>query len=115
MGRPRKAPARITTFTLPITLADRIDDLNLKNRSAWATKVITDHFAREEADREGIEMWEAVQADPAARISEIPRRRLAAALLGNLPPFERDPITAEKISTKPLQKALRNYLSIGME
>jgi len=115
MGRPRKQPARITTFNLPITTADRIDDLRLSNRSAWATKVFDDYFADREAQAERIEQAAAVRADPAARIAEIPIKRLAAAFLARIPPFDRDPETDEKVSTARLRTEIRNFLQRRMD
>ena len=115
MGRPRKAPARITTFNLPVTLAEQIDDLNLKNRSAWATKVISDHFKRQAEIAEDIESWEAINADPAARIADIPTKQLAAAFLARIPPHDRDPETDEKISTSRLRTEVRNFVIRRMD
>lgn len=119
MGRPRKQPARITTFNLPITTADRIDDLRLSNRSAWATKVFNDYFAEREAFAEGIEQAAAVRADPAARIAEIPTKQLAAAFLARIPPYDRDPSlgddTQNKVSTARLRTEVRNFLLRRMD
>ena len=42
MGRPRKTPRRIVSFNIEQTTADRIDDLNLSNRSEWANKALKD-------------------------------------------------------------------------
>ena len=119
MGRPRKQPARITTFNLPITTAERIDDPNLSNRSAWATKVFDDYFARREAEAEGIEIDSAIRGDPAARIADIPTKQLAAAFLARIPPFDRDPSLGgddqNKVSTKRLRTEVRNFLLRRMD
>lgn len=42
MGRPRKQPRRVMTFNINETTAQRIDNLNLSNRSEWANKALTD-------------------------------------------------------------------------
>lgn len=42
MGRPRKQPRRIMTFNINETTAQRIDDLNLSNRSEWANQALLD-------------------------------------------------------------------------
>ena len=45
MGRPRKQPRRIVTFNINESLADDIDNLNLKNRSEWANRVFSEFIS----------------------------------------------------------------------
>ena len=67
MGRPRKQPRRIMTFNLNEPLAQRIDDLNLSNRSEWANGVFKEVMDDRLAQRQG------------QRLEELETARLAAA------------------------------------
>lgn len=70
MGRPRKQPRRIMTFNLNEPLAQRIDDLNLSNRSEWANGVFKEVMDDRLAQRQG------------QRLEEMENARLDAAVDG---------------------------------
>lgn len=54
MGRPRKQPRRVMTFNINETTAQRIDNLNLSNRSEWANKALLDVMDGRLAEREDL-------------------------------------------------------------
>lgn len=110
MGRPRKAPARITTFNLPLGVADQIDQLRLSNRSAWMTGVLKDYFAAREADQQAFSDRAAIRADPAALIADIPTKQLAAAFLARIPPKSTNPDTGEPVSNTRLRNLVIQFI-----
>jgi len=66
MGRPRKQPRRIVTFNLNADLAQRIDDLNLSNRSEWANGVFREVMDDRLARRQGQQLEDIAKAEEAA-------------------------------------------------
>lgn len=66
MGRPRKQPRRIVTFNLNADLAQRIDDLNLSNRSEWANGVFREVMDDRLAQRQGQVLEDIANAEDRA-------------------------------------------------
>ena len=88
MGRPRKQPRRIVAFNLNADLAQRIDDLNLSNRSEWANGVFREVMDDRLAQRRGDQLVElenaridAAIASRDAEIEDITNSVYRAALL----------------------------------
>lgn len=86
MGRPRKQPRRILTFNINETTAQRIDDLNLANRSEWANGVFLEVMDDRLARRQGQQLDELDAREQKGREEAIADlagnpKRLAAMLL----------------------------------
>lgn len=62
MGRPRKQPRRVMTFNINETTAQRIDNLNLSNRSEWANKALLDVMDDRLATTKGRHLEELAKA-----------------------------------------------------
>jgi len=89
MGRPRKQPRRIVTFNLNADLAQRIDDLNLSNRSEWANGVFREVMDDRLAQRQGqvekeLDAREELGREEALSDLRDNPKRLAAMLLAAL-------------------------------
>ena len=89
MGRPRKQPRRIVTFNLNADLAQRIDDLNLSNRSEWANGVFREVMDDRLAQRQGQQLEDIANAEELARQDLLDNlanepKRMAAMLVAYL-------------------------------
>lgn len=80
MGRPRKQPRRVMTFNINESTAQRIDNLNLANRSEWANKALLDvmdsRIEERQAllDRHNEKTIADIEDDLLKRLSEDPHR-----------------------------------------
>ena len=80
MGRPRKQPRRVMTFNINESTAQRIDNLNLSNRSEWANKALLDvmdsRIEEREAllDRHNEKTIKKIEDDLLIRLSDDPHR-----------------------------------------
>jgi len=110
MGRPRKPPARILTANIPITTWDRLDDLQLINRSKWLNRVLLEEIEREQSGKDlhaerqqAIKTEVEIMNDPAAKLAEVADKQLLIAAFARIPD-----------SKVRLKKDLFNYiLEIG--
>ena len=104
MGRPRKEPRRVITFNISTTIADRIDALQLSNRSEWGAKVFKDYLDNGDATKEAHDERAALIADPASRIDKIDDETIYDEA-------ERRGITRDRFSTKRLLLLTRNAVA----